>query len=76
MPMILCHEIYLKCRVFHLGQNNHKYRLGCDLLERSSAVRNLGVQVDNRVVMSQQCALMAKKANGILQCIKRSVASR
>ena len=59
-----------------MGQNNHKYRLGCDLLERSSAVRNLGVQVDNRVVMSQQCALMAKKANGILQCIKSSLDSR
>jgi len=59
-----------------LGQNNHKYRLGCSLLERSAAVRNLGAQGDTRVVRSQQCALMAKKANGILQCIKRSVASR
>jgi len=32
--------------------------------------------VDDRVTMSQQCALGAKKANGILGCIKRSVASR
>ena len=54
----------------------HQYRLGVDLLESSCAERDLGVLVDDRSTMSQQRALIAKKANGILGCIRRSVASR
>jgi len=67
-----------KCRLLHLGRNNptHPYRLGADLLQSCSAERILGVMVDDNLTMSQQCALVAKKVNGILGCIKKSVASR
>ena len=67
-----------KCRVLHLGRNSYmrQYRLGDDMLQMSFAERDLGVLVDSRLDMSQQCSLVAKKTNGILGCIKKSVASR
>ncbi|GAB0183975.1 mitochondrial enolase superfamily member 1 [Grus japonensis] len=67
-----------KRRVLHLGKSNpkHQYRLGVDLLRSSSVEKDLEVLVDNKLSISQQCALMAKKANGILGYIEKSVASR
>ncbi|GAB0204558.1 mitochondrial enolase superfamily member 1 [Grus japonensis] len=53
-----------------------KYRLGVNLLGRRSVEKDLGVLVDNKVSMSQQCAHMAKKANGILGSIQKSVVSQ
>jgi len=53
-----------KCRVLYLGRNNpmYQYKIRGDLLETSSAERDMGVLGDDRLTMSQQCALAAKKA--------------
>ncbi|KAK4806775.1 hypothetical protein QYF61_005571 [Mycteria americana] len=57
-----------KGKVLPLGRNNprHQYMLGAIQLESSLAEKDLGVLVDTRLNMSQQLALAAKRANGIL----------
>ncbi|KAK4816365.1 hypothetical protein QYF61_015679 [Mycteria americana] len=64
-----------KCWILHPGWSNtgHKYKLGEEWLESSPTERDLGVLVDSRLHLSQQCALAAKRANCIWECIKHSI---
>ena len=67
-----------KCRVLHMGKEQPNAPVqpqGWPAGEQLCG-EGPGCPGDDRLTMRQQCALAAKKANGILGCIRRSVASR
>ncbi|KAJ7410483.1 hypothetical protein WISP_108353 [Willisornis vidua] len=66
-----------KYKVLHPDQGNPQYqhRLGDEWIETNPTEKDLKVPVDERLDMTQQCALAAQNASCILGCNKSSLAS-
>jgi len=63
-----------KCRVLQLRRNYHlqQYRLGADLLQRSSVEKDLRVLVDNRLAMASSVPLWPRRQMVSWGALKRA----
>ena len=65
-----------KCKVMHIGRRNPKnvYGMGGSVLETTSAERDLGVMIDDRLDLGSHIKSIVAKANRMLGLIKISFA--
>ncbi|KAK4805800.1 hypothetical protein QYF61_000406 [Mycteria americana] len=68
-------QVHLKATVA-VDKSMPQQKLVDERLESSPVERDLGVWVDGKLSMSQQCALAARRANHVPRCTKHSTASR
>lgn len=65
-----------RCKVLHLGRKKsmHQQMLGDTKMEDNLVLvkKAMGVLVDTRWTMTQQCVFPAQMSNSLLDCIKRS----
>ena len=54
----------------------HSYKMGDIWLSKTMSEKDLGIVVDPKLNMSQQCDVATQKANVILGCINRSIVSK
>ena len=67
-----------KCKIIHFGNSNpnRQYIMGGQVLETSTAEKDIGVIVSRDLKPSLQCAAAAKKANMTLGRMARAVSYR
>ena len=67
-----------KCKVLHLGKRNQiqSYKIGDTWLSNTTNKKGLGIVIDHKMNMSQQCHVATKTANTILACVSRRIISK
>ncbi|KAJ7426506.1 hypothetical protein WISP_15128 [Willisornis vidua] len=84
MAHVFVHGLQVKISLFNLsaavtdppGYKRDARRCLLQVCLHVPVEKDLRILEDNKLSMSQHCALVAKKANGILGCIRKSIASR